>query len=338
MSKSQGFEGDFIGADRYDLGELRSAAFGKSTTVSRQLAVALLGRKQYAKKADDFGRLLANEAEEPRLRIMAAAELGRMGTAPALKRLNAALSVKEPRVLQSVVEATAGAGSAEALPAVRALRRRTLKSLVVAADAASELLALRTGARSDPLPAPPKRTLMTLDEKLAQPVTVRKLDQKAAENIVTAATAGSLKLDLTPRAAVRARCGPREFALLFSRLFLDDVPVALKKRMIALAVAEQDHLEHKGWDVRYLIVAQPTANGIELHALNRSGHLAFFGHATIENDSSVGFLLQTVDRPGAVPVVVAGKIADDRLRIDRFASELTGRRRVDSGIQPRPRS
>lgn len=337
MTKNQSHEGDFIGADKYELNELRAAAFGESATLSRQLAVALLGRKQYPAKADDFGRLLSSEEEEPRLRIMAATELGRMSTPPALEQLSAALYAKEPRVLQSVIEATAAAGGAETIPRVRTLRRRVNKPLAEAADWGAQLLALRSGTRSQPLAPPPRRMLMSIDDKRSEPVTVRKFSDQAVERVVSEVSAGSLKLDLSTQSALRGRCGTRDFALLFTRSFLEHGPAALRQRTIALAVAELHQIEHKTWDVRYLVVAQPTPEGIELHALTRSGQLAFFGRAAIDDDGSVEFSMQTVDRPGAAPVRISGRFAEDRLQIERFDSEPTGRRRVSAGIHERVR-
>jgi len=337
MTRNQGCNGDLVEADRYQLDELRAAAFGESAVLSRQLALALLGRKRYPKKADDFGRLLASENEEPRLRIMAATELGRMGTQPAIEQLAAALNTKEQRVLQSVVEATAAAGGAESLSRVRVLRRRKLKSLAEAAEWGSELLALRSGERTRPLTPPAERSMMSIDEKRADPVKPRKLADDAAETIVSEVAAGSLKLDLSSQSAVRARCGTRDFALLFTRSFLEDMPAALGRRTIALAVAELHQTEHRSWDVRYLVVAQPSRGGIELHALTRSGQLAFFGHATIDDDGLVEFSLRTVDKPGAAPVVISGTFAGDRLRFERFDAEPTGRRRVSAEIHERAR-
>jgi hypothetical protein len=335
MKEEREPSGDFVEADQYQLDELRAAAFGESTSLSRQLAVALLGRKEYPNKVDDLERLLANEDEEPRLRIMAATELGRMGTPPAVERLSAALEVREPRVLQSVVDAAAATGDPEALRRVRTLRRRTQESLAGAADWGAQLLALKSGGRSRPLPAPPKRSLMSVNEKRAEPAKVRKLDDAAAERVIADVSAGLLKLDLSTRSALRARCGPRDLALLFTRPFLEDVPAALRGRTIALAVTELDHVEYESWEVRYLVVAQPTAGEIELHALSVSGELAFFGQATLRDDGSVEFSMQSVDRPDAVPAVLAGTFADGRLRIERFESEPTGRRRVSPGIQRR---
>lgn len=337
MMDNQNVDEDLVTADRYELDELRAAAFGESSTLSRQLAVALLGRKQYPGKADDMGRLLTNEDEESRLRIMAAAELGKMGTPAAMATLSAALDVAEPRVLQSVVEATAAAGDAEAIPRLRTLRRRKQEPLAEAAAWGSQLLALRMGERSQSLPQPPARKLMRVDPKRAEAVAVRRLDDDALETISVEVSRGPLKLDLSTSSGSRARCGDRDFALLFTSAFLEDPQGALKRKTIVMGVAELHHVEHRSWDLRYLVVAQPNPDEIQLHVLTQGGELAFYGHARIEQEGSVAFSIRAVDRPGAVPAVIEGSFVGDGLRIERFDSEPTGRRRVSSGIRERTR-
>lgn len=332
---SEEHEGDdLIDADRYEVDELRAAAFGESESMSRQLAVALLGRKEYPDKVKDLGGLLQDDDEEPRLRIMAAAELGRMRTQPALRQLEGALDVKEPRVLQSVVEAAAAAGDVEALDRIRTLRRRSQESLAETADWSAELLTLLSERRGQPLPKPERRRLLTVDGKRAESASVRTMRDSTAAGIVEEVSRSPVNLDLTTEAAARVDCGPRVLSLLFTKSFLANMSGSLGRRSVAMAVAELDTVEAETWEMRYLVVTQPGEEEVEIHVLTRRGELAFFGYAS-EQEGRIGFSLQTVDRPGAVPAVVEGSFDGSRISIDRFESELVGRRRISSGVTER---
>lgn len=334
---SQDHEGDLIDADRYAIDELRAAAFGKSETMSRQLAVSLLGRKEYPDKVKDFAGLLQNDDEEPRLRIMAATELGRIRTEPAMRKLKDALEVKEPRVLQSVVEAAAAAGDIEAMDRIRTLRRRSQESLAKTAEWGAELLALLSEGRSQRLPKPERRRLMTVDRKRAESANVRTMQGSAAAGVVEEVSTGPLNLDLTTEAAARVNCGQRVLGLLFTRSFLADMSASLQRKSVAMAVAERDTVETETWELRYFVVTQPGDEDVEIHVLTQRGELAFFGHAS-EREGRVGFSIQTVDRPGAVPAVVEGSFDGSRISVDRFVSELTGRRRTSPGVIERSQS
>ena len=93
-------------------------------SLARPLALSLLGRKRYPRKAKDLERLLMDESEMPRLRNMAAIELGRLGTPAATRVLERGLRVKEDLSLRGVLEGLSLAHVDRLHPAIRRLTRR----------------------------------------------------------------------------------------------------------------------------------------------------------------------------------------------------------------------
>ena len=111
-------------ADGFSVAELRKMAFEDKGPLSRPLALALLGRKRYPRKTQDLERFVMDETETPRLRNMAALELGRLGTPAAVKALERGLSVKEDVSLRGVLEGISLTGVDRIHPEINRLKRR----------------------------------------------------------------------------------------------------------------------------------------------------------------------------------------------------------------------
>lgn len=338
MSGRQEETNDFIDAEKYGVDELREAAFGRSETLSRPLALMLLGRKNYPQKVADLARLLSDEQEESRLRKMAAVELGRIGTPQAIERLETALHVKDSLVRQTVTEALAGSGREQAHAAVRRLRPGKQAALAETRQWANQLMSVRLGARGGDILAPPQRKWLRVDDKRAVPVRVRPGRPGDVAEAVRDLSAGPLKVTLSQEHAVQAQCGDRQFLFLFEREFLQQPPEQLLRKKAAPAVVAEKHtLEGEGWEARYLVITQPVKHENQTRVLltSSSGTVAMVGTVGLDDQGRLAFRVQTADQPGAVPVEVEGLYESRELRFQRFLSELTSRGRTGPGLRKR---
>src|SRR3982751_4625249 len=115
--------GDMIDAGAYSVDELREAVFEGRGRVSRPLALALLSRKEYPNKVADLQKVLVDEAEQPRVRALAASALGQIQTPASLRALERGLESRENVTLRAVTKALANVGGRKHVERLEALAR-----------------------------------------------------------------------------------------------------------------------------------------------------------------------------------------------------------------------
>jgi len=233
-------DGDMIDGRRYSVAQLRAAVFKGGGKLARPLALALLGRKNYAQKLADLRKLMLNEKEAPRLRNMAAQFLGQMGTPAALKALERGLAVKDELTLRGVLHGLGLAGTDKTRRALEPLKRR--KGIVGrTAERAEQQLAHRTAtsARAARAATPPALLRVGREPTLLIEVKPAR-GRPVSEALGALAKAGKIA-GLVADGAASLRCGDRDMLFLFTRAAADAAPPA--GRTVLGVVAAQERLE-----------------------------------------------------------------------------------------------
>lgn len=323
---------DVIDAGAYSVEELRDAVFKGKGTLSRPLALALLGRKSYLRKVNDLSRLLMDEQEEPRLRNMAGRLLGEIRSRAAMQALTRGLEVKNELALRGVLDGLRLAGPPELPPALSRLKRR--KGLIgrVAARTAG-LLGHRLGARGSGLAPAPEAKRLRVDPRRSVAIEVRPARGAAVTAAVAALTPAVPRATLVGAGATMLRCAGRDLLLLLEAATQGDNLERFRGRKALLGVvAEKATLEGVGWSVKLHLLSEPQDDGtLRLLAATARGVPAYTGTARIKGQRAT-FALRSLDRPGAVAVDVQGTFEAGRLI---FTQARTNQKRRAS-LQPAP--
>lgn len=314
--------GDLIHADAYSVAELRDAVFRDKGSLSRPLALALLGRKAYPRKVADMSRLLLDEAEQPRLRIMAGQILGQAGTPAAVRALERGLSAKNELALRGAVEGLRQAGRPETPAMLSRLKRR--KGVVgKEAARAAAVVSHRFGQRGNELPEAGEPTLLRISPRRSQPIEVSRAPAARVQQALDELGAAIRGTKLVADGATRLRCAGGDLLLLFDAAMQEEGPDHLAARKtLAGVVAEKAALEGSGWSVKYQLLTEPRRDGsIGLVAASMRGVPVHVGSARIKG-ARLTFTLRTLERPGATAIDIQGAFEDGRLTIKQARSNL----------------
>jgi len=309
---------DLVHAGDYTVEELREAAFGAGGRVSRPLAVGLLSRKEYPEKVRDFGKLLADEREVPRLRMVAAQALAEVGTAPAVRALERGLEAKNGVALRGVAEALARVGAQRHVAPLQALAKHPGPVGKAAARSVDVLLA-RVGAprRVAPPAAPPLRP------ERAQVAPIEVVAVPAREAAAAAAAVRGRKL---ARAGATAfHCRGRQLMFLFGEDALKRGVAAVGKRGEIGVLTEARTVESEGWEQRYRVLVDPATRGaFNVLVTTEDGRPVLRGTGRLSGKAAT-YELTAVDSPGAIRLEVRGSFDGRRLKIEQARSGTRAR-------------
>lgn len=323
--------GDVIGPERYSIDELRAAALKGEGELSRPLALALLGRVDYPEKVRDLRLLLMDDAEQPRLRSMAANVLGQMGTKPAVDALERALTIQDDVALRGVLHGLSLAGGPESARAIQKLSRR--RGLVgEAVRGAGNLLRHRLG-QSGQAAVPPARTLR-ISTRSAEPILVKTAGRKRLDEAIRYVSAAVPSLRLTPVGAVTLECMGRDLTFIFDEEMaaLGVVRLSYAKAEAGVVVAP-NIVEGVGWEVKHHVLTEPRRDGtVAITVTSARGRPVYTGIARVRGERAE-FTLRTADAPGLAAIDVRGTFENGRLRFEEARSEPRARRKAPA---PRP--
>ena len=305
--------------------ELRAIVEGRSTKLPRVLALAALGRLKYDsdEKAAIFGRLLADERESLRVRLVAATELGRIDTPRALEMLAGARGAKEPALRRAVA---LGMGRHSAQQAGDLMRDYLAREGTTdpAVRWAATLRAYVTRDERLPLLEPVPIERVPPPDRNARDMLIEPADKELARRVAAAASQALPGTRYHAESALYIRCGPRNMMFLRHDAFADSRSFGrlLDGRALAGVVAVQETVETGGWDPKYVVLTHPKGNGeIEILIPTSRGQLSFAGSGRV-TESTVSFEIRAVPRPGAVPIELAGTLGDGVLEIEAARSSL----------------
>ena len=301
-----GVGSDVIDAGSYSVTELRRMVFSGKGPLSRPLALSLLGRKRYPSKTKDLERLLVDDGEEPRLRNMAAVELGRIGDSEAAAVLQQSLRIKEELTLRGVIEGL-GLARIDRVPA--AVRRLATREGPVGETArrAALLISHRAGT-PEVTTARPQTRIARLPGGADAPIEIATPRRaEVADALATVATI-TPAVALTDDGATAFICRNRTIMFLLATVEGRGLDVAevLRRKMQIGVVASRVEIEGRRWGVTYHVLTEPTGpRSIGIRMTSAKGRLMLEGTAQVSGERAT-FEIRSVGGPGALDVAVEG--------------------------------
>ncbi len=313
-------DGDALDAAAYSVAELRAMLFKGKGPLTRPLALALLGRKNYPQKLRDLERLLLDEKEMPRLRAMAGPLLAQTGKPAAARALERGLAAKNDLALRGALQGLELAGGKTVPKALQRLRQR--KGLVGRmAGRTAALLNHRLGLKGAAL-TPASSSVLRVNPKRAAAIAITPARGKRVAEAIAKLAAAAPSLRLAAAGAVALSCAGRSYLFLFHEEALRGGLDRLRERKaLAGVVAEKEELEGNSWAVRYQLLTEPLPPaGLRLVLATSRGTPLFAGTAKIKGEAAQ-FSLRALDGPGAVAIDVRGRFERGRLAFDAARSD-----------------
>ena len=300
-----------IDAGAYSVDELREALFAGRGRVGRPLALALLSRKQYPDKVSDLQKVLLDEAEQPRLRALAASALGQIDTPASVGALERGLEIREPLTLRGVAKALANVGSRKHVEMLEALAREPgLVGTDVrrAVSVLTHRLKLAPPAERDEVVTIPVQTIAE-----SAPIRVR----AAAAGEVANAIKTLPTRTLARRGAVAMDCQGQHLVFVFDEASLGQGLDMLERGGEVGIVARPPGIEAMEWSARYLVWVEPQGQAtFRVIVTTLDGRPVLAGRGK-RRDLDAMFELAAVDVPGALPVEIQGRFNGQKLIIDQ---------------------
>lgn len=310
-------EDDVLDPDRYSVFDLRALVFEGGQPLSRPLALTLLGLKDYQDKAQDFSRILADDREDPRMRIVAAQVLGKLNTPEAELQLRRASSSTNPSVLRGVVGALSRTRSESALSVLEELtsRRDFLAPLASEMTEVTEILASRLRRPDEATRRSGTLGVLKVDPARATSIDTLSVPTQLVRRAIRDVTDAVPGLHLTERGAVLIRCQGNTMILLFSDWTEEDAFATLPAfRSEIGVVASLEELETASWQVRYHILTYPADPGlVSITVVMSNGRRVLAGVGKLQ-DRQIAFQLGTVADAREVAIELSGTYDDGAVR------------------------
>jgi hypothetical protein len=272
-----------------------------------------------------LARVVSDNAAPSVTRVVAAREIGLIGTPDAEQTLRRRIGVGDPRVLQEVL---AGLGALGGPPALRTLARVAMPDDDAARRQlifARALIAHRHAIEGDYLPASDGRARPP--QELGSPSALTMAFKTAA---ATAKDRERLRgttfgIELGP-CATDVACGHTEWTVFFNR---ELEPRALGLRLLErpwiVALLAQWHVQSRIAIGTHVLLARPEGRSVRLEIVRTDGERVYTGSAE-PRDTDLTFTIADLDQPGAAPTTVTGRLSARGLTLDRVV--VAGRRVV----------
>lgn len=302
--------GDMIEAGAYSVDELREAVFEGRGRVARPLALALLTRKDYPDKVADLQKLLLDEAEQPRLRALAASALGQIQTPASLRALERGLESRETVTVRGVTKALANVGGRKHVEALEALARNPGP---VGRDAQRALTVLTQRLKLAP-PSERDEIRTVPVQATGKPTPIRVRAAAAADVANAIKTLPTRKL--ARRGAVSLECQGRRLVFVFDEASLRQGIRMFERGGEVGIVAEPPGIEAVEWSARYRVSVEPQEPGtFGVVVTTQDGRPVLAGRGK-RQDGEATFELAAADVPGALPVEIRGRFDGEKLTFD----------------------
>jgi HEAT repeat protein len=303
--------GDLIDAGAYSVDELREAVFAGRGRVGRSLALALLSRKKYPDKVSDLQKVLLDEAEQPRLRALAASALGQIDAPASVGALERGLETREPVTLRGVAKALANVGSRKHVEMLEALAREPGP---VGTDAQRAVSVLTRRLKLAP---PAERAeIMTIPVQTTAdlaPIRVRAATAGEVANAIKTLPTRTL----ASRGAVAMDCQGHHLVFVFDEASLGQGIDMLERGGEVGIVARPPRIEATEWSARYLVSVEPHGQAkFRVIVTTLEGRPVLAGRGK-RRDREATFELAAADVPGALPVEIHGRFDGQKLTFER---------------------
>jgi hypothetical protein len=315
--------------DGVSLKRLRDAVAGKDVGWPRAHAMTRLLESDFPNKHRDFERVLANEADAPEARYLAALHLGMVDTRAALDALIAQTTIRDERVLTGVLKALGRIGDASALAAIERVQKSAPGGAAAQAAFAAALIAHRLDLPGHSLPVP---SPSDYDADVSAPVdapadALRRPDcgrlrvtgagAADAELCLRSLSRRPLGVELLESPMYEVRCGRAIWMIALERAAGGPHAIdRLTARKTLQAVVARRDRDTGLYAAAFLVLTAPDAAGGGAHVLVHrvDGGLISAGHARVD-DGGAAFALWPVKGPRPYSIAIEGRLEAGRLVI-----------------------
>ncbi len=312
VASTQPGQGDFISLppEDFETEELREVIFGRSERLPKVFALNLLRRREYPQRVADLAYVLADEQEAPGIRHAAALELGRLASPEAIKALRETTASPDPLVRQGISTA------------ISSLKGESPDQPTRVSDQEIVWPEARRVQPSRVLPPfPHESALLVLGDQEPSQILVRPATTQELMLAVRQAT-GQEPEEAPSLQGLALNCEGSEFMYIppTGGTLPSAADLLRDKRSLGL-VAIRHPQEYDQWEAKYAVFSQPSdrSGQLQIFIINWEGEVVYAGEGALA-EAKITFRLAAVDKPGAVPIEVAGALEEGNVRIERAQS------------------
>jgi hypothetical protein len=333
-----------VDPDELSLKRLRDAVAGKDVDWPRAHAMTRLLESDFPNKHRDFERVLADEADTPEARHLAALHLGMIDARTALDALIAQTSIRDEYVLTGVLKALGRIGDAAALTAIERVQKVGTGAVAEQAALAAAFIAHRLNLPGHALPLPsfsdygvdPKAPMNGGPPSDCRRLRVTVANASDAELCLRSVARRPLAVELLESPMYEMRCGHNIWMIALNRDAGEKGAIhGLSSRKTLLAVVARRDPDTGFYAAAFLVLTAPDANAggarILIHRVD--GGLISAGYARICDDSAE-FVLRPVKGPRPYTVSVEGRLEPGRLAITDAVASRGEKRTVAKEYSP----
>lgn len=330
--------------DGVSLKRLRDAVAGKDVDWPRAHAMTRLLESDFPNKHRDFERVLANEADKPEARHLAALHLGMIDTRAALDALIAQTTIGDEYVLTGVLKALGRIGDASALPAIeRVLKKTATGTAATQAAFAAAFIAHRLNLPGHALPLPSSSDYV-VDTRAAKDggppsdcgrLRVTLANAADAELCLRSLSRRPLAVELLESPMYEMRCGRNIWMIALNRDTGERGAIdGLTARKMLLAVIARRDPDTGLYAAAFLVFTAPDASGGAHLLIHRvDGGLISAGHLRVHDDCGE-FALRPVKGPRPYTIWFEGELHPGRLVITTAVASRGEKRTVTREYRP----
>jgi hypothetical protein len=323
--------------DGVSLKRLRDVVAGKDAGWPRAHAMTRLLESDFPNKHRDFERVLANEADAPDARHLAALHLGMIDTRAAMHALIAQTTVRDEFVLTGVLKALGRIGDAAALAAIERVQEMATGAAATQATLAAAFIAHRLNLPGHTLPFP---SPADSDVDVNAPtdggrrsdrgdLRITEANAADAELCLRSLSRRPLAVELLESPMCEMRCGRNIWMIALNRDIGERGAVdSLTARKTLPAVVARRDPGTGLYAAAFLVLTAPAADGgahVWIHRVD--GGLVSAGHICVHDDGET-FVLRPVKGPLPYAVSVEGRLEPGRLVITTAVASRGEKRTV----------
>ena len=288
---------------------LVALAAGRGPLPERVAAVKELGRRAAPGGLRVLAAVMRDPAAPAALRSTAALAIGKDPAPQNRIALEGALGIEDPTVLRRVATALGRIGGPETLSRLRAVAQPKDPAAARALSFARSLIAYRHGLAEEWI-KPPAVPRLRIAPGTGTALAHEALGGEAAQAVEARLRRELPGLPMAVAGGVALTCGHEHMALLPGA----GAAQAARRSAVPAVVLKQSH-SLGYFSVHLYLLSHPLGGGrIALWGLRPDGTLTHAGEAQAEKDG-FGFRLEALETPHSPPMLVAGRLHTDPLRV-----------------------
>jgi hypothetical protein len=309
------------------LKSVRDAVAGKPSSLSRVHAMALLRSSNYPGAYRELEALLVNEREPREIRLLAAANLGKIDRPAVVEILTANLAISDDAIRSVILTVLGRIGHHGVLELLERASREDTGSARTAAAFALTLLSHRLGLSGHELSLP-RDGYVEPHVDGGVPIDLRRANDADAEQCLRGLAQKPLGIELSPDHVYQVQMWRRIRMVLLNRQYATaDGASRLQRQSAFLGVVAAADPETGVYYPTRALLTSPGASrsAVNVFLCRLRGEVLLAGGSTVAGDRDV-FTLRSVAQPGARPMRIEGVFDKGELR---FTNALAATRVID---------